>query len=58
MEIEFPIWRIWMEKKVSLYELKYNWTYEDILKANALLDMKDEIGLAMDMWQEINRGRK
>lgn len=32
------MWRIWKEQNVSLTELK-KWTYTDIIKANAILDM-------------------
>jgi hypothetical protein len=35
---EFPIWRVWKEKGVSLHELRWEWTYEDIMQANAILD--------------------
>jgi len=33
------LWRVWLEKGVPLNELKYEWTYPDLLEANAVLDM-------------------
>ncbi len=35
----FPIYRIWKETGTSLNEIKEQWTYEDVLNANAILDM-------------------
>ena len=48
MEDEYLIWRIWGEKGVSLNELRYRWTYEDLLHANAYLDMSADINTAID----------
>jgi hypothetical protein len=48
MEAEYPIWRIWLAKNVPLNELRWEWTYEDILKANAMLDYQEAYDLAME----------
>jgi hypothetical protein len=40
---EFIIWRlVVLEKCATLTELE-NWTLEDVMKANAILDMKHDI---------------
>ena len=46
LEVELPIWRIWKETGTNLNELKYEWTYSDIKKASAILDMYDDYGTA------------
>lgn len=42
------IWRIWREKGTPLDELRYQWTYPDLLHANAVLDMHSDMNTAMD----------
>lgn len=37
---EYQLWRVWLEMKIPLNELKHKWTYSDLLKANDLLDMQ------------------
>lgn len=37
-----------MAKNVPLDELKWKWTYDDILRANAILDYQEALELAMD----------
>ena len=39
MEMLFPIFRIWKETHTSLNEVMYEWTYEQVMQANAVLDM-------------------
>lgn len=55
---EFLVWRIWNEKGVPLKEIQEYWSYEDLLKANALLDMKDDFELALEAVQEEELARK
>lgn len=45
IEDEYLIWRIWKAKNISLSELKYEWSYVDLLKANAILDYQDDLEL-------------
>lgn len=52
MKREFPLWRIWSEKGTSIEELRYKWTYPDVLKANAILDMQADFETGMN---EIDR---
>ncbi len=47
---EFPIYRIWLEKGTSLHELSYDWTYEEIIKANAILDMRQCYDTVQDVY--------
>jgi hypothetical protein len=46
------LWRIWYEKGTPLNELRYEWTYEDLLKANAILDMYVAIDTARNYFDE------
>jgi hypothetical protein len=46
------IWRIWHEKGTPLNELRYEWTYEDLLKANAILDMYGAMDIARNYLDE------
>ena len=48
IEDEFLIWRVWQKKGVPLDELRNRWTYEDLLHANAVLDMDEDIEAAVD----------
>jgi hypothetical protein len=43
---------VWNDKGVSLDELRNEWSYEDIMKANAVLDMSQAINLAFDLVSE------
>ena len=58
MKEEFPLWRIWLKKSIPLNELRNEWTYPDILKANALLDMQEayEMGLNQVSMEEVEHG--
>ena len=40
MLIEYPLWSIWLKKGVPLDELKYRWTYDDLLRSQAMIDME------------------
>jgi len=51
------IWRIWQEKGTPLDELRYKWTYEDLLHATAVLDMDSDMRTALDGLQEIENKR-
>ena len=37
------MWRLVTEKIATLQEINKHYTYEDILKANAMLDMQEDI---------------
>jgi hypothetical protein len=52
--IEYPLWRIWTKKGTPLNELKYQWTYPDILKALAIMDMEDDYDCAIEGYQKVN----
>lgn len=47
-----------MERQVPLTELFDEWSYPDLLKANALLDMKRDYNLADIGLQEIQKKMK
>jgi len=51
------VWRIWYEKGVPLDELRYKWTYPDLLKANAILDMNQSITIADNRYTELELKR-
>jgi hypothetical protein len=59
METEYILWRIWKKTSIPIDELRYKWTYSDILKANALLDMDNDYESAMNemMDEEANKNR-
>jgi len=46
--LEFPIWRIWLNGKDSLQEIRDKWNYNDVMIANALLDMQSDQKDAID----------
>jgi len=37
--------------------LRYKWTYEDLLQANAMLDMSADMNTALDGLQEFERNK-
>jgi hypothetical protein len=43
---------VWNDKGASLDELRNEWSYEDVMKANAVLDMSQAINLALDLASE------
>jgi hypothetical protein len=46
------IWRLWKEQNVPLHELKHQWTYEELVQANAVLDMHQSIEIAWESLME------
>jgi hypothetical protein len=42
---------------MPLDELRYRWTYEDLLHANAILDMSSDMNTAMEGLFEFERKR-
>jgi hypothetical protein len=44
------IWRLWKEAGVPLRELREYYTYEDVLKANAVLDMYADTDAALSQY--------
>jgi hypothetical protein len=50
---EWMIWRIWLTKKVPLNELKWEWSYPDLLKANSILDYQETWDAALEGTTEV-----
>lgn len=46
------LWRMWKEGNVPLHELMNRWTYEELVKGNAVLDMYQSIDIAYDALME------
>jgi hypothetical protein len=42
------LWRVWSKKGTPLQELREEWTYPDLLKANAILEMEDAFETGME----------
>lgn len=40
---EFVVWRLILEKVATLSEIETLWSLDDVMRANALLDMKSDI---------------
>jgi len=41
MEVDFPIWRLVLDGKLSSFdEIAYSWSIKDVLTANQLLDAR------------------
>lgn len=40
---EWPVWRLVEQKIVTLAELESSWGLDDIMRANAVLDISDKI---------------
>jgi hypothetical protein len=55
---EYPLWRIWKEVGTPIRELRHEWTYDDVLRANAVLDMASDYDLAIEGAREIKRERR
>lgn len=53
MELEYPLWRIWIETGISVQEIMYEWTLTDVLKANAMLDMKESYKNAIQSYYKV-----
>lgn len=47
-----------MSRNISLDELMYSWTFKDIEKANALLDMKDNYESAIHGYADFKKDKK
>ena len=60
MQEEWPLWRLWLDKGVPIKEIQEQWTLEDVLKANAILDMKEayETGLHQLSVEELDNGNR
>ena len=43
LESEWGVWRLVLEKVATLEEINSSWNFLDIIKMNALLDMKIDI---------------
>lgn len=43
MKEELEIWRLVLEGIVSLQEIEQSWSLDDVMRANALLDMKIDL---------------
>lgn len=48
MELELPIWQIAFHKNISLNEIRHNWTYADLLKAQAIIQMEQDYEMAQN----------
>jgi len=46
------VWRIWEAKGTPLKEIWEEWTYPDLLKANAILDMMADVEIARSALEE------
>jgi hypothetical protein len=57
---EYPIWRVWKEcnGSIPLDELRYKWTYPDLLKAMSVMDMYTSYDLAFEGHAEKERKKK
>jgi hypothetical protein len=40
-----------------LHELRHEWTYEDLLKATAILDMENAVSITRD-WLDVQKMKK
>ena len=46
-----PIWRLWLHKEMSLNEIR-SLSYIDVMKANAMLDMQEDMDAALYAYDE------
>ena len=46
LRIEWPAWRLVIEGVASVWELESVWNTEDVMKANAALDMRRDYEVA------------
>jgi hypothetical protein len=44
---EFFLWRLVINQCATLQELDTHWSIDDVMRANAVLDVKEEIETAM-----------
>jgi hypothetical protein len=40
---EFPIWQLVFEKIATLEEIERSWSYDDVLRAVAIIDMRRDL---------------
>jgi ABC-type uncharacterized transport system substrate-binding protein len=52
------MWRIWHEKNVPLRELQEEWTYDEIMRASAVLDMYSAAETAREACDKADMERK
>jgi len=43
---------LWYEKNIPLREIQETWTYEDVMKANAVLDMYSAVETAREAFDK------
>ena len=55
MKEELEIWRLILEGIVSLQEIEQSWSLDDVMRANALLDLK--IDLRQEEERKASNGR-
>lgn len=51
MEAEWPVWKLVVEKGISLTEID-RWDLEDIWKAHAIMEMKQDYANAVSAYEE------
>lgn len=42
---EFAIWRLVLERMATLEEIERSWSIDDVMRANALLDMRSDLAI-------------
>jgi len=42
----WPVWRIWMQGKEHLHVIMDEWSYVELMEANAIMDMQDAMEAA------------
>jgi hypothetical protein len=55
---EWLIWKLWKGSKETLKDLRYNYTYNDLLQMNSVLEMEDEYKLAYEQEEYEKRQKK
>lgn len=43
MKKEYPVWRLVIQKVANLHEIETFWNLDDLIMANAMLDMQADI---------------
>jgi len=44
---EWPIWRVWLTGKESFEVIISDWTFDDLVRANTVLDIQEAINEAL-----------
>jgi ABC-type uncharacterized transport system substrate-binding protein len=52
------MWRLWYEKNIPLHELQEEWTYDEIMRASAVLDMYSAVDTAREAYDKAEMERK